>query len=163
MGTEPASGTQKRAADRDACTQDHSTATKMLQQLLPMLRPHQTGSLSSEARLALLIDAWVKQAGAENQLASSDRAQLASVLRTVQPHSKSRFKKQVGDMWDLIEKAAPEEKAELVSLVIKLASSEGRAKLIALHGARFESANDVDVMSSASSVRCVPHAGISNA
>ena len=81
----------------------------------------------------------------------------------MQPHSKSRFKKQVGDMWDLIEKAAPEEKAELVSLVIKLASSEGRAKLIALHGARFESANDIDVMSSASSARCVPHAGISNA
>ena len=42
METEPAFGTQKRAADRDACTQDHSTATKMLQQLLPMLRPHQT-------------------------------------------------------------------------------------------------------------------------
>ena len=104
-----------------------------------------------------------KQAGAQHQLASSDRAQLASVLQSVQPHSKSRFKKQVGDMWDLIEKAAPEEKAELVSLVIKLASSEGRAKLIALHGARFESANDVDVMSSASSVRCVPHAGKSNA
>ena len=163
METEPASGTQKRAADRDACTQDHSTATKMLQQLLPMLRPHQTGSLSSEARLALLIDAWVKQAGAQHELASSDRAALASVLRTVQSHSKSRFKKQVGDMWDLIEKAAPEEKAELASLVIKLASSEGRAKLIALHGARFESANDIDVMSSASSARCVPHAGISNA
>ena len=111
MGTEPASGTQKRAADRDACMQDHSTATKMLQQLLPMLRPHQTGSLSCEARLALLIDAWVKQAGAQHELASSDRAQLASVLQSVQPHSKSRFKKQVGDMWDLIEKAAPEEKA----------------------------------------------------
>ena len=113
--TEPAFGTQKRAADRDACTQDHSTATKMLQQLLPMLRPHQTGSLSCEARLALLIDAWVKQAGAQHQLASSDRAQLASVLQSVQPHSKSRFKKQVGDMWDLIEKAAAEEKAELAS------------------------------------------------
>ena len=88
METEPAFGTQKRAADRDACTQDHSTATKMLQ-LLPMLRPHQTGSLSCEARLALLIDAWVKQAGAQHELASSDRAQLASVLRTVQPRSKS--------------------------------------------------------------------------
>ena len=67
----------KRVAVYDADDQDVDIALKVLQQLLPTLRPHKKGSLDAATRLALILDAWLN-AGEAAQVADAARPGCAA-------------------------------------------------------------------------------------
>ena len=58
-------------------------------------------------------------------------------------------------MWNFVKNSELEEQADVMSLVLELATSEGRAHLIAMHGAKFDGGamGDGDAMSACD----IPH------
>ena len=147
----------KRTPDISACDVDHSAALKVLQSVLPMLRPHQgknKASLSASVRLSLLIQEWVTQAKAHSKLAASDAAAVAAATKGVGWSAKRNFKSEMGDTWFLIEHASPEEKADLEFFVLQLASSEGRSMLIREYDAHIESAAPIEACKDGAPLRC---------
>ena len=141
MQSDAAHATGKRVNEACGSSQHYAVALQKLQRLLPSLRPQQKGSIDTETRLALLVEAWCQPASVKARVAAEDRAHITQKTKSVSPSAKSRFKKEVGEMWDMVTHAAADERDDVEAFVLKLASSVGRAELIALYGAQFESEN----------------------
>ena len=117
----------------------HAKAVAVLQRLLPILRPSRTDSLDAATRLELLLQEWTTSAYRHDK--KGERLIVVPAKR-ISWNQKSRFKKEVGEAWNLVTDAPAAEKDELIALVRDLATDEGRARLVAMYEAKLDGTKD---------------------
>ena len=81
------------------------------------------------------------QAKGHGELPSDEAMYIGQKTKGVSRSAKQNFKSEVGDVWQLVAAATPEEAADVRQCVLQLATSKGRAQLIEKYGAKMESAD----------------------
>ena len=105
----------------------HTYATKLLQRLLPDLRPKSKGSPSAGKSLETLIKHW--QESAKDKNAPKEKTKAMSGAERMR---KNRIKQDHAEVWNMMTDADGAEKEQLLALVQNLDSKSGRAKLLAM-------------------------------
>lgn len=145
VATADASDDGSAAHDDHAAMQDLPTAIKLLQKLLPALRQPTKNSPPLAESLHLILHRWrIDAVARQKELGVSHGVTTPPALSKQQRKQQDNIldRKENHAVKLLVKEAAREELDEVLNFVALLSTKEGRAELIAQHGAEHECSAD---------------------